>query len=437
MVTPVGVQRAKTAFMVAVLLLWTTAACTESGRPSGQLSLAADSAVVRTDSAGIWIVTSSTPVWTEGTAWRLGPEPTLTLPSVDSRGNRHFFNVSAAHRYPDGRLMVSDIRAKQLRFYSPKGKFLGAGDRPAGRGRFATIAGFVLGPADSLAVFDIHSNASILSPKGQFVRRLTLPDERRSRVRLLSWQPDGSFVAFESRREQTLRSEGWPREKVFVTVRPGTDLNPGATEDDDRVTTIATWAVPDLQYFHYRGISSDSMIGGYVTPFTTRPSSTVQAGRLFAAQGPDAEVHIWNLGAELAHVNRIFRFSRPRVATAGLQERNMERYRRWRERRDRAWSHAFFRAMEQATVPDSVYSIRKIMIDGPGNIWLGHRWPDDGEWTVLTSDGVWLGSVKVEDGMTPLDVGDDWILVRTEAEGDENDLFSVRLYDLQKPERQK
>lgn len=393
--------------------------------------------VTRTDSAGIEIVVSAGPAWTAEEAWRLADEPSLDLPSIDANGTRHFYNVSAAHRFADGRVVISDWRAKRLRFYGPGGDFLNSGAQPAGPGRFATIIGFVVGPGDSLAVYDLHSNATVLGPNGEYVRRLSLPGERILRSELRSWKSGGEFCAVGSELTGTRRRDHTvPTPDFWINSIPFCfDEETPVTAVDSMPSQFASYAGPVFRAYSFP-VGDVEGWSSFRTPFTTDPSVVAHGDAIFVAPGVEAEVHVRRIGGEQpGTLDRIFRFQETRTpTTAELLEQFLDKV----EERSSHYSsdtehyRTYLAALREAELPDSVSSIRKLLVDQPGNLWLSHPWPDEGEWTVLDPDGVWLGSVVIPDGMKPLEIGDDWMLVRTQ---EVDEVHSVRLYDLVKPTR--
>lgn len=408
--------------LVGLVLLIGPGACGESGPVD-------TSHTTRTDSAGVEIVVSSAPAWGQDEAWHLAEEATLDLPSIDPDGRRHFFDVKSGHRYPDGRILVGDLLAKQLRFYRPDGSFIRAGSQPAGPGTFATVAGFVVGPSDSLAVYDMHSNATILGPEGEYVRRLPLPDQHVLRSELLAWLPGGLFCAVGSYRHGTE-----PEAPSFPPSASREEAVPFCFEEESPVTgdTVPTkfgaYPQPLLHDFTF----GDNAWAALPTPFTTRASIAMLPGTILIAPGEKAEIQFRRVSSpDAGHLERIVRLDRPRVpATDSLREKMIDRIRE----ADAPWEEyrlAYIEAIRVTQLPDSVSAIEKLVVDQEGNIWLGHPWPEAGEWSVLRSDGAWLGAVMIPDGMTPLEIGKDWILVRTP--GGTKEPFSVRLYDLVKP----
>lgn len=391
--------------------------------------------VTRTDSAGVEIVVSAGPAWTTDEVWRLADEPSLELPSIDARGNRHFYRVSAAHRYPDGRLVVSDWRAKRLRFYGPDGAFLRAGAKPAGPGKFATIIGFVVGPGDSLAVYDLHSNVTILAPDGEYVRRVPLPEETVLRSELRSWSPDGQFcaVGFEhvSGFEGTEVRSFPPADSWDNTIPFCFQEESPVTATDSMPSAFGSFPGQVLQYYEF---GDKGHWSGLWTPFETRPSAVVRGDDFLLTPGEAAEIQVRRIGASTpGRLHRVYRFRRPRVpVTEELRDHLIRKDERMdlTHSANEDWNRGYLTALREAELPDSVSAIADMLVDEPGNLWLGHPWPDDGAWTVLSPDGVWLGSVEIPDGMKPLEIGDDWMLVRTQ---EVNEVHSVRLYELVKP----
>lgn len=76
------------------------------------------------DSAGITIAENSGTPPENGGGWSLAEDPTLQIGSVDGEEAYLFSRISGVSRLPDGRIVVSENRAANLRVFSPSGEHL-------------------------------------------------------------------------------------------------------------------------------------------------------------------------------------------------------------------------------------------------------------------------------------------------------------------------
>jgi hypothetical protein len=117
------------------------------------------------DSAGIGIVSNTEPSWTEQSAWRLGPQPTVTIEVLDAEPEKGPVDPASAFRTSRGeivvadgmmagwhRLLVYDAQGRFLRFISRKGE---------GPCEFAQVWWAQPYRGDSIIVFDMGTEAFI------------------------------------------------------------------------------------------------------------------------------------------------------------------------------------------------------------------------------------------------------------------------------------
>jgi hypothetical protein len=78
------------------------------------------------DSAGVAIVESASPAWTESEAWRVDPVPVL---DVSGQADEELFRIGSPVVPSDGRLVLFNGGACEVRFYDE------AGNRPGASGR--------------------------------------------------------------------------------------------------------------------------------------------------------------------------------------------------------------------------------------------------------------------------------------------------------------
>lgn len=97
--------------------------------------------VVR-DSAGITIVESTKPVWTEESNWRLSQEPIVTMGSLDGPEEHQFYQLQAVLLQPDGAIVIADRGTNELRFFDSSGQV-------ASELRFKAVASPILSPCRS------------------------------------------------------------------------------------------------------------------------------------------------------------------------------------------------------------------------------------------------------------------------------------------------
>ena len=78
------------------------------------------------DSAGIRIIENGRPAEGSRLAWRIGPEPSVTIGSVEANADFQLFQVDDALKLGDGRLVVANGGSHQLLVFDEAGNYLTA-----------------------------------------------------------------------------------------------------------------------------------------------------------------------------------------------------------------------------------------------------------------------------------------------------------------------
>src|SRR5690606_18394752 len=94
----------------------------------GAADRSGDRVVVR-DSAGVRIVENVEPAWCPVDAWRIPDAPVVPIGAVEGEAHEQFFRITGILRLDDGRIVVADDGARELRFYDAAGHFLSSAGR--------------------------------------------------------------------------------------------------------------------------------------------------------------------------------------------------------------------------------------------------------------------------------------------------------------------
>ncbi len=132
--------------------------------------------VVDTLAGGVVQITSGKEgAWGGSPAWTLEAE--LSLGSADTEGPEMFGQVAALEVDDEGRILVLDAQAAELRIFGPDGAHLRTvGGRGSGPGEFRTAVGLGVAPDGHLWVVDSgNGRYTLFTPEGDLVR--TLPRE--------------------------------------------------------------------------------------------------------------------------------------------------------------------------------------------------------------------------------------------------------------------
>lgn len=391
-----------------IILAAALAAC---GRPSD-----AGSTFTAQDSAGIEIVTSFEPAWTDADAWRLSDGPVLEIGRVEGDEAYLLYNVVDVTRLDDGGVVVANGGDETIRRYDARGRFLWkAGREGEGPGEFAQI--WHIGSVDDgilvtqsrefwpSAVFDLDGRYVRTIHKTAALRFLAPPDF------LLE---DGSLILTAFR--QQARGEVWIDSVTYLRL----------SADGSTLDTIVR--APATQYGEAKTREPLRV--------ALSPNLAHAAGRdrLFTTFPDDYSIEVYDL------TGRLVREIRRAWTPVPVTEEDIVRHRReyldvspaLRVRREQNLAESRYAEHHPAHGP--------MIADRAGSLWVSrlvpsglNPQPDDVPipWDVFDPAGVWLGTLRTPARFNVLEVGDDYIagIWRNDL-----DVQFVRVYRLEKPE---
>jgi 6-bladed beta-propeller protein len=124
------------------------------------------------DSAGILIVENENTSALDTVSWLADTAAAVRIGALEGDGPDVFGRVAGVARLSDGRIVVADGLAHEIRFFASDGSFLmRTGRRGSGPGEYEYFSGLLGLPGDSLLVIDHEGNRlTVLSPTGAYVR---------------------------------------------------------------------------------------------------------------------------------------------------------------------------------------------------------------------------------------------------------------------------
>jgi len=351
------------------------------------------------DSAGVQVITSSAPAWGDNPQWKVASSPSRTLGGVAGDPALDFVSIVGAKRLGDGSLVVANGGTGELRWFSPEGTPVrSVGGRAAANSPFTAVASlYSLG--DTLVVWDARARVlTRLSSTGSVLRQDTLrmADSTR-RFAILGVFGDGSLLAEAG---------------VAIDLK---DHEPGSVR-------------PGRGLFHFSGGVSDSigvlpgeelrlsMVDGRpvltAVPFGLGSRLTVLADRYVASEGDRLQLEERDPGGRLRRIIR-WRGSRLPVTPDDIDRQGRALLGSAGSGVQRAKLDSIWRDMQK---PDSLPAIIGMMADPRSLVWVRrgmHVADSESEWWVIAKDGSWLGSVMLPGTAAPLDITDEWIVLRT------------------------
>lgn len=368
-----------------------------------------DSTVLERDSAGIRIVESRAPLWSGDEKWRLSPSPVLQIGAAEG-DEALLFGVEDLARLKDGRVVVVNGGAHELRIYSGTGRYITSiGREGDGPGEFRFPDKLWVLPEDSLVVLDF-ARVSAFDGAGAFVRA-----ERQGPWSPWDRFPDGTFLSLVIPPGVDRFEPGYFQPE-YAVVRSRAD---GSDSD-----TLAF--VPGDELF--RSASEVGGITSFRAPFGAVRVAAVHGASVYTAGGNAFE--IWDLDLTGSLVRIIRRDVEPRPVSdsdVAAYETKMlagqpEHQRRRRNRLLREW-----------TYPSVMPALDELEVDVEGNVWARHYALEVGErleWSVFDPSGRWLGQVSTPAGLAVKEIGSDYILGLWV---DDLGVEYVQLYFLEKP----
>lgn len=384
-------------------------------------STSAPESVVTYDSAGIHVVYSARPVWTDADRWELAPAPTVTIGQRDGPPEQLLYQVRAAVRLDDGRIVIANAGSDELRFYDSRGRHLAkAGGSGEGPGEFRFLSGLEVIGGDSLAAFDWRlQRISVFDAAGRFARSFVVPPfDGRANSIFEGVLGDDTFIMNSStvyRAEDERR--GLVRDTVtyFAVDREGAFLG-------------AVTRYPGTEVYEPPPAS-----GYVVMSFPFGKSSTVAAGRdvLFLGSADRFEVEVYSATGEL---RRIFRRAHDPIP---VTDEDVESFVQLRieDVSDPGRRRVLENLYRGQPHPKTMPAHGEFLVDTQGNLWVSaYRGPlfqpsadRPISWSVFSPDGHWLGEVRIPSNLTILEIGDAYVLARAT---DEMDVERVELYRL-------
>ncbi|HSG82550.1 MAG TPA: hypothetical protein VLC48_09885 [Gemmatimonadota bacterium] len=362
------------------------------------------------DSAGISVVESRAPAWSEGEGWRLATSPDLVVGVVEGSTEYQLFQVSSAGKLPDGRIVISNGGSQEIRFYDGEGKFLMATGREGeGPGEFKGIGPVWLLGADSLAVFDYRlARLSVFSTAGQFARTARLESCNDGAAFATGLFGDGSLVAMSVAidREAPRTSGPYRYPNLYCLY----------TTDGVLLDSLGTFPGDE----GYAAAGDASLRVSARRPFGRQTQVALGVDRWFVGTSDSYEIEMRDLDGSLTHIIR-----RP-VANRPIPKEVAEEARR---RMFEMLQSMGGRVDGPAPLPETMPAYASFLLDAEGNLWVEEYRIGDEEpqWAVFNPEGRFLGIVEVPRQGQVMEIGSDYVLgVWSDELGSEQ----VRLYEL-------
>lgn len=375
------------------------------------------------DSAGIRIVESAVPAWEPGDAWTVGDDPVLHIGVIDGAQEYQFSFINGLFQ-DDGRIVVGDYRAGNVRFFDLEGTYLAEFGRPGdGPGEFRQLGWVWSYRGDSLVAWDQRGRRlSFFDREGTFGRSVSaspiVRPEPLSPGEEVVWTAgglgrplsDGTFLGssgdtFRGRLGERVVGEGY-----LIRFSP---------EGDSLASVGPYGGEMELRDFSQAPVIS--------TPFARGWFSAPHASGIYVGFGPRIEIHDVSFDEGL---RRIIRSSHLDLSATDEHVRDFMDFER-RRLAETAEPGAIERALAEVQFPATVPPASQLEVDAEQHLWIRHYKmpfaPGPERWSVFDPDGVLLGIVETPERLQVRQIGSDFVLgIWT----DELDVRYVRKYAL-------
>lgn len=383
---------------IFALMVLTVVACGTENHPTEDF--------ISRDSAGLHIIESLSPAWSDGSAWEVSSNPNLVIGLEDGADPYQFFRVGGATRRDDGVIIVANSGSGELRFFGSDGAHLqSVGRHGAGPGEFHQLSGMRMWRAsgDRVLVDDGgNGRINIFSAAGEYratIRLQGAPEIPRPFFR--GPLGDGSWLAMGA--VGGGRLQGAPGTIIDMKFRYA------LYDPEGGARNVVTEVQGRRRYVH--------QIGGIIhfpyIPLSTDPLVAANDSLVFVLRSGAPELEVWTPFTALLHtlvrwrpqVERLIADIWPRYKTAALEDiPNEERRRRYAAYYER-----------DLPLPELLPVAEDIVVDREGTVWLRRYrlpWSRTIEWDVIASDGRWLGTVATPREVRIFEIGADYVLGR-------------------------
>lgn len=396
----------------AVLLLALAAMGVPACQPD--VESVARTGIEERDSAGIRIVENPSPPDGSRLGWRIGPESSASIGEIDGGEPYALHRAYGATRLSDGRIVVANNSSGELRVYDASGTHLADwGGRGEGPGEFGRdLARVARWAGDSIVAWysRLETGVHVFDGDGSFGRSLGMrprtlhPSDVREDGTILSWDYAGASTSDIS----TWNGDGaliasignFPSSETYEYERP---------EGGRGIRRVAYGFVLE------RGFWGDLTFIGITNRYEIRA-----------------------FGADGSLVRIVRRDHLPRATTRADADFYVERSLSFERDRDPPPDAEFLQSarevFESTPLAKTFPAFSDVIGDAAGHLWVReYDFPDEERpaplWTVFDAQGRALGFVETPAELDILEIGEDYLLGRTE---DDLGVESIQVWPLER-----
>lgn len=368
----------------ALMLAFAHASCGE--RPDAASSDARTFAI--RDSAGIEIVHSTAPAWTEGEEWMLSSQPVVSIGS-GADGPDALFEIGSIVPLSDGRFVVAHSSRSELIWFDSAGtRRHVAGREGEGPGEFRSIGRLFPLPGDSLLVVDGRlMRISVFDDEGRFVTSSQLDVESAGLGSPRVLLPDRTLLALPGFSFGPGTPDGLHRDTATF---------PRFALDGSFVGVVGPFPIGESWVFTIGGSKS---AGNH--PFERRTFVAPARDGFWIATGDRPEAELRDANGALHRIVRWAETADPLTAGA-VREYEAEVRRSVTEPDERQFVNVYLEGMRY---PETLPTLGGLMADSERNLWVEPFASAVEEpptrWMVFEAEGRLLGEVSLPERFEP------------------------------------
>jgi hypothetical protein len=361
------------------------------------------------DSAGVRIVTSSTPALSGVRAMRIEPAPRVVIPEDDSE-MALFSRIAGVGRLSDGRTVVADGASNQLRFFDRQGRFVSvAAGKGGGPGETTEMTSLAVGPGDTLTLIAQAFRVAYYDGQGKYLHDVNLMSPPAVQLPagvpyIMAALSDGTSLVTPMRNVPP-RPLGDGRHVSF---------NPFAIVSRSHATLASLGELPLMEMSAPPRFQPPWMGPGVV--------ATGSSDRLFLGFGAEYSIRTYDRQGRLTQIVRRA-WTPPRVTEPMREAFIKEWTSRWVKSTGPAREKeiAEFR---QSPIAPTLPAFSRFLVDRSGRLWV--RAPNSidaarsgqlyttplapSAWSVFERDGTWRSEITLPADFHPFDIGTDFVL---------------------------
>ena len=372
------------------------------------------------DSAGIHVAENARPPEGSRLAWRIGPEPTVSIGQLEGEEPYLLHWAGSFARLPDGRIMVANRGSSEVRVFDASGSHLVSwGGQGEGPGEFMSLSHVAQWPGDSVvAWYSPGLGISVFDSRGNYGRSFGLQSGEEApgrRPRPIVARTDGTILSIKDPEDaDTAVVEIWDADGALsasLGTHPSTPV----------IVTTNERGYKELKPIAYgrrlvRGLWGDLIV--------VSPTDRYEI-RAFRADGTLARIVRRDHDLRAPTQADLEPYIEEQVGMVSSSPELPE-----------GFADEMRKSLAETPLAKTFPAFSTILSDAAGNLWVReYDFPREERpaplWTVFDPEGRVLGFVETPKGLRVGQIGEDYILGHYR---DELDIEYVQVWPLERSE---